>query len=190
MTLANNLLAVTCEAMVMGIAAGIDPSVSIDVIDAGSGRNSASQDKSPCAIPPGTFDVGFDSGLSYTDVRLCIDDAETIGAPLVVGAAGRELLAVTNAMYGAEPDFMSICRMLESWGASKSAAEQPRERSPAWRRFLVRASCAAGRRDHARRRSCVDDCLSGAAGWRSRRHARRRHPPCRAPRRRRARERS
>ncbi len=120
MKLANNLLAaaalaVTSEAMVMGVKAGLDPKVMVEVINAGSGRNSASQDKFPRAILPGTFDFGFHTGLSYKDVRLCIDEAETLGVPMVIGAAVREMLAVTNAMYGAESDFTSICRVLESW---------------------------------------------------------------------------
>ncbi|MEQ8495940.1 MAG: NAD-binding protein, partial [Gammaproteobacteria bacterium] len=120
MKLANNLLAaaalaVTSEAMVMGVRAGLDPTVMIDVINAGSGRNSASQDKFPRAILPGTFDFGFHTGLSYKDVRLCIDEAETLGVPMIVGAAVRELLAVTNATCGPESDFTSICRVLEQW---------------------------------------------------------------------------
>ena len=120
MKLANNLLAaaalvVSSEAMVMGVKAGLDPRTMLDVINAGSGRNSATQDKFPRAILPGTFDFGFATGLSYKDVRLCIDEAESLGVPMVVGAAVREMLAVTNAMYGADSDFTSICRVLESW---------------------------------------------------------------------------
>ncbi|HEU5283486.1 MAG TPA: NAD(P)-dependent oxidoreductase [Burkholderiales bacterium] len=120
MKLANNLLAasalvVTSEAMVMGVKAGLDPKVMLDVINAGSGRNSASQDKFPRAVLPGTFDFGFATGLSYKDVRLCIDEAEAMGVPMVAGAAVREMLAVTNALYGADSDFTSICRVLESW---------------------------------------------------------------------------
>ena len=30
-------------------------------------------------------------------------------------AAVREMLAVTNAMYGPESDFTSLCRVIESW---------------------------------------------------------------------------
>src|SRR5205807_8010944 len=49
MKLANNLLsatavAVTSEAVVMGVKAGLDPNVMIEVINSGSGRNTASQD--------------------------------------------------------------------------------------------------------------------------------------------------
>jgi 3-hydroxyisobutyrate dehydrogenase len=120
MKLANNLLAasalaVTSEAMVMGVKAGLDPRVMLDVINAGSGRNSASQDKFPRAVLPGTFDFGFATALSYKDVRLCIDEAEAMGVPMVAGAAVREMLAVTNALYGGDSDFTSICRVVETW---------------------------------------------------------------------------
>ncbi|MBO1113540.1 NAD(P)-dependent oxidoreductase [Bordetella petrii] len=120
MKLANNLLsaaaiAVSSEAMVMGVKAGLDPRVMLDVINAGSGRNSATQDKFPRAILPGTFDYGFGTGLSYKDVRLCVDEAETLGVPMVVGAAVREMLAITNASYGPESDYTSMCRLVESW---------------------------------------------------------------------------
>ncbi|MBL6751636.1 MAG: NAD(P)-dependent oxidoreductase [Nevskia sp.] len=120
MKLANNLLAaaaiaVTSEAMVMGVKAGLKPQVMIDVINAGSGRNSASQDKFPRSILPGTFDFGFATGLSYKDVRLCIDEAEAFGVPMVVGAAVRQMLAITNATYGADSDFTSMCKVVEAW---------------------------------------------------------------------------
>ena len=50
--LGNNLLAaaalvISSEALVMGVKAGIDPKIMLDIINAGSGRNSATQDKFP-----------------------------------------------------------------------------------------------------------------------------------------------
>lgn len=121
MKLANNLLAaaaiaVSSEAMVMGVKAGLDPKLMLEVLNAGTGRNSATQDKFPKSILPGTFDFGFATGLSYKDVRLCIDEAEALGVPMVVGAAVRQMLAVTNALYGADSDFTSMCRVVETWG--------------------------------------------------------------------------
>jgi 3-hydroxyisobutyrate dehydrogenase-like beta-hydroxyacid dehydrogenase len=118
--LANNLLAaaalvVSSEAMAMGVKAGLDAKVLIDIINAGSGRNSATQDKFPRSILPGTFDFGFATGLSYKDVRLCVDEAEALGVPMIVGAAVREMLAVTNARFGADSDFTSIAKVLEEW---------------------------------------------------------------------------
>lgn len=120
MKLANNLLsataiAISSEAMAMGVKGGLDPRAMLDVINAGSGRNSATEDKFPRSILSGTFDYGFGTGLAYKDVRLCIDEAELLGVPMVVGAAVREMLAITNALYGPGSDYTSICRVLEKW---------------------------------------------------------------------------
>ncbi|HEY5797224.1 MAG TPA: NAD(P)-dependent oxidoreductase [Bosea sp. (in: a-proteobacteria)] len=118
--LANNLMAaaalvITSEAMAMGVKAGLDARVLIDIINVSSGRNSASEDKFPRAVLPGTFDFGFATGLSYKDVRLCVDEAEAMGVPMVVGAAVRQMLAVTQAKFGAQSDFTSIAKVLEEW---------------------------------------------------------------------------
>jgi len=118
--LANNLLsasaiAVSSEVMAMGVKGGLDPRVMLDVINASSGRNSATQDKFPRSILPGTFDFGFATGLAYKDVRLCIDEAARLGVPMPAGAAIREVLAITNAVYGPDSDYTSMCRLVESW---------------------------------------------------------------------------
>ncbi len=118
--LANNLLAAaalvaTSEVMAMGVKAGLDAKVLIDIINASSGRNSATQDKFPRAILPRTFDFGFATGLSYKDVRLCVDEAEAMGVPMVVGAAVRQMLAVTKARFGADSDFTFVAKVLEEW---------------------------------------------------------------------------
>src|SRR4029450_2897603 len=77
--------------------------------------NSASEEKFPRAVLPGTFDFGFATGLSYKDVRLCIDEAEAMGVPMVCGAAVRQMLAITNAKFGATSDFTSIAKVVEEW---------------------------------------------------------------------------
>jgi 3-hydroxyisobutyrate dehydrogenase-like beta-hydroxyacid dehydrogenase len=122
--LANNLLAasalvVSSEAVAMGVKAGLDAKVLIDIINAGSGRNSATQDKFPRSILPRTFDFGFATGLSYKDVRLCIDEAEALGVPMVAGAAVRQMLAITQARFGADSDFTSIAKVVEEWAGGE-----------------------------------------------------------------------
>ena len=102
--LANNLMAaaavvITSEAVAMGVKGGLDARVLIDIINASSGRNSASEDKFPRAVLPGTFDFGFTTGLSYKDVRLCIDEAEAMGVPMVCGAVVRQM-SVARAQRG------------------------------------------------------------------------------------------
>ena len=118
--LANNLLsaaalAISSEALAMGVKAGLDPSVLVDIINAGSGRNSATEDKFPRAILPGTFDFGMATGLFLKDVRLCLDEAESLGVPMVVGAAVRQMFAVTSARFGPASDFTSIAKVVEEW---------------------------------------------------------------------------
>lgn len=118
--LANNLMAaaalvITSEAVAMGVKGGLDAKVLIDIINASTGRNSASQDKFPRAVLPGSFDFGFATGLSYKDVRLCLDEAEAMGVPMVCGAVVRQMLAITNAKYGPASDFTSIARVVEDW---------------------------------------------------------------------------
>ena len=38
-----------------------------------------------------------------------------LGVPMVVGAAVRQMLAVTNAKFGPTSDFTSITRVVEEW---------------------------------------------------------------------------
>lgn len=118
--LANNLLAasamaITAEALVMGAKAGVDPKVMCDVINASSGRNTATADKFPRAVLTGSFDFGFSTGLCCKDVRLCLDEAEALGVPTPVGAAVRQAFSIANALYGPDSDFSSIVRPLEEW---------------------------------------------------------------------------
>ena len=116
--LANNLLsaaalAVTAEVMAMGTKAGLDARLLIDIINAGSGRNSATEDKYPRAILPRTFDFGMKTGLFLKDIRLCIAEAEALGVPMIAGEAVRQLFAITQARFGPASDFTEIGRLFE-----------------------------------------------------------------------------
>jgi len=120
MKLANNMLsaaalAVTSEVMVMGVKGGLDPRVMLEVINSGTGRNSASVDKFPKAILPRTFDFGFAIGLLLKDVKLCTDEAAGLGVPMICGNAIRELLAITSLGQGADADFTTIVKTVEDW---------------------------------------------------------------------------
>jgi 3-hydroxyisobutyrate dehydrogenase-like beta-hydroxyacid dehydrogenase len=128
--LANNLLsaaalAVTSEAMAMGVKAGLDPHVLIDIINAGSGRNSATEDKFPKAILPGTYDFGMKTGLFLKDIRLCIAEAEALGVPMIVGEAVRQMFAVSQARFGPASDFTEIARIAGAWGPAPVRADPP-----------------------------------------------------------------
>jgi 3-hydroxyisobutyrate dehydrogenase-like beta-hydroxyacid dehydrogenase len=120
MKLANNLLsaaamAITSEAVVMGVKAGLDARQMIDIINAGSGRNTATDGKFPRAILPRTFDYGFTNGHMYKDVRLCLEVAEASGVPMWVGAAVRQLWAYSASHKGADADFTTVIQCIEEW---------------------------------------------------------------------------
>ncbi|MEJ8572079.1 NAD(P)-dependent oxidoreductase [Microbaculum marinum] len=118
MKLLNNQLsaaamALTCEAAVMGTKAGIDPTVMIDVVNAGSGRNTASMQKFPQSILPRTFDYGFSTGLMHKDSALFMQEAKAMGLSLpacevVLGVWQRALDEL-----GADSDFTRLITLME-----------------------------------------------------------------------------
>lgn len=118
MKLANNFLSATAivatsEAVVMGVKAGLDPAVMIDVINAGSGINSASRDKFPKSVLPRTFDFGFATGLMVKDVRLCLEEAKSLGLSLDVAEAVGKLWEVVIREMGADSDFTAAIQPIE-----------------------------------------------------------------------------
>jgi len=119
MKLANNFLsatamAATAEAVAMGVKAGLDATVMIDVINAGSGRTTASDGKFPQAVLPRSFDYGFATALMLKDVRLCAEEARTLGVPDKIMRAVLDQWEITNSEYGGESDFTTIVKMVEN----------------------------------------------------------------------------
>ena len=128
MKLMNNLLsatamAISSEAVVMGVKAGLDPQMIVDVINAGSGRNSATQDKIPRCVIPRTFDFGFALALLNKDVRLCMEEADAMGVPMIVGNSVRQLLAITAVTEGPNADMTDMVKSVERWAGVKVGSE-------------------------------------------------------------------
>jgi 3-hydroxyisobutyrate dehydrogenase-like beta-hydroxyacid dehydrogenase len=120
MKLVNNLLnatalAASSEAFVLGVKAGLNPEIMLKVFNESTGRNSATEDKFPRAILPRTFDWGFTTDLMHKDVKLCMEEAETLGVPMWVGNAVRQLWAYAVSQGGGPRDFTTIIQYIESW---------------------------------------------------------------------------
>lgn len=118
MKLLNNILsatamAISSEAVVMGVKAGLDPRTICDVINAGTGRNSATADKIPRLVFPRKFDGGFAVSLLNKDIRLFMDEADALQVPTVVSAAVKQMLVTTMAMQGPDVDMSAIIRTVE-----------------------------------------------------------------------------
>ena len=118
MKLANNFLSATAmvatsEAVVMGVKSGLDPAVMIDVINAGSGMNTASRDKFPRSVLPRSFDFGFATGLMVKDVRLAVEEMRSLGLSMEVAEAVGRLWETIIRDQGAESDFTEAIKPIE-----------------------------------------------------------------------------
>jgi 3-hydroxyisobutyrate dehydrogenase-like beta-hydroxyacid dehydrogenase len=118
MKLANNFLSgtamvATSEAVVMGVKAGLDPAVMIDVINSGSGMNTASRDKFPRSILPRSFDYGFATGLMVKDIRLALDEMKSLGLSMEVAEAVGRLWETVIRETGADSDFTEAIKPIE-----------------------------------------------------------------------------
>jgi 3-hydroxyisobutyrate dehydrogenase-like beta-hydroxyacid dehydrogenase len=118
MKLCNNFLsatamAATSEAMVMGVKAGLDPRIMLDVINAGSGRNTATEDKFPRRVLPGTFNLGFTSGLMVKDVGLALAEAKALGVPMDIGEAVVRALKLACDEIGPDKDVTTVVQPIE-----------------------------------------------------------------------------
>jgi 3-hydroxyisobutyrate dehydrogenase-like beta-hydroxyacid dehydrogenase len=119
MKLVNNVLsatamAATSEAMVTGMKAGLDPRLMLDVINAGTGRNTMTEDKFARAILPGTFDLGFTAGLLMKDVNLFLAEREALGVPTQVIDAVARQLKLTCDELGPDADVTAVIQPIEN----------------------------------------------------------------------------
>ena len=115
----NNLLsasaiAITGEALALGVHGGLSARTLLDVFNSSSGRNTASADKFPKHVLPRTFGAGFRLELMHKDVQLCLAEAERQGVPMDARRApSGELWARAAASAADGADCTEIVRMLE-----------------------------------------------------------------------------
>ena len=106
-------MAVTCEAVVLGVKAGADAKGLIDVINAGTGRTSASADKFPRAILPRTFDYGGPLSIGSKDLALYLEMADRHDVPVDLLRAVCALWARVVESNGADSDYSTLIQPLE-----------------------------------------------------------------------------
>lgn len=96
MKLLNNFLSAvamtaTSEAIALGERQGLGMATMLEVLNASSGRNSATADKFPNRILPGTYDTGFTSRLLEKDLRLYLEALEASGGEQVLASSVHRL---------------------------------------------------------------------------------------------------
>jgi len=118
--LANNMIsaagmAAAMEAAVMAVKAGVDAHTLIDVVNASTGRNTATTDKFPQSILPRTFDYGGKLATMYKDVELCFAEARALGVPMWVGAAVVQLWFQAMTEGRGQDDYTTLIKTIEGW---------------------------------------------------------------------------
>jgi 3-hydroxyisobutyrate dehydrogenase-like beta-hydroxyacid dehydrogenase len=124
--LLNNLLsatafAITSEATVFGVRAGLDAATLIDVFNASTGRNSATSDKFPKQVLTRAFDSGFRLKLMTKDVELCLAEARARGHAMPVGGLVQQLWTLAAAHAEDEDDHTEFVRLAEGWAGVEVA---------------------------------------------------------------------
>ena len=120
MKLVNNLIsgavmASTFESLVMGAKAGLDPDVMVAVLNASSARNSATLQKVPQAILPGTFDFGASIRTFCKDMELGLAEAHALNVPLWAGEAIGQIWRFAMTQGKQDEDYTSLIQFMESW---------------------------------------------------------------------------
>ncbi len=118
MKLCNNFLSAaamtaTSEAMVMGVKAGLDPRIMLDVINAGTGRNTATEDKFGRVVLPRAFNLGFTVGLMTKDLKLCLAEGRALGVPMEVAEAVTRMLQTACDENGPDEDLTTVVQPVE-----------------------------------------------------------------------------
>lgn len=121
MKLVNNLLAAanmatSFEALTLGVGMGLDPAAMVEVINAGSGRNTGLVERRVTAILSRRFDSGPKIALLAKDIELAFEHATEIGfpleaAPALSGMAELWRRAVAGGMAG--DDVSALIRVVE-----------------------------------------------------------------------------
>jgi 3-hydroxyisobutyrate dehydrogenase-like beta-hydroxyacid dehydrogenase len=118
MKLANNFLsatalAATSEAIAFGRAAGLDMATMLEVLNNGSGQNTATSDKFPNHVLPGKFAAGFTNTLMAKDLSLYLQAvAEQHTAASIGAVAGSVWQRFAAALPDA--DFTRIYPFVEA----------------------------------------------------------------------------
>ena len=113
--LLNNVLSFTAlvatsEVLALGRKSGLDMDAMIEVINASSGRNSATLEKFPRNIVTGGYDFGGAVAIAKKDTILCLDHARAMGVEMPVSEAIAEALARVVDACGADVDITNIAR--------------------------------------------------------------------------------
>jgi 3-hydroxyisobutyrate dehydrogenase len=115
----NNLasaagLLIAVEALAIGAKFGLEPATMVDVLNASTGMNNATQKKLNQFILSRRFDAGFGLDLMVKDLGIAVDLARQTGAAAPFSGLCRELWAGAQQMLGPGRDHTEVARLVET----------------------------------------------------------------------------
>ncbi|MBU2963189.1 NAD(P)-dependent oxidoreductase [Citreicella sp. C3M06] len=121
--LLNNFLSATAmaassEAVLFGLAHGVEMKTIIDVVKVSTGNNTAIEDKFPNRVLPGTYDAGFFAELLNKDVRLYNEFVREAGTSNLMGERVAEVWNLVEQTLPPQSDFTRVFEVLENRGKS------------------------------------------------------------------------
>lgn len=114
-TLYATSMVASCEALIFGVKAGLDPETMLDVINVSSGRSFATLERIPQCVLDRSFPLRFTTELLHKDVKMCLDEAEKLGVPMQVNPAARQFLAFAISQGDGDKDNVYPIRHIEQW---------------------------------------------------------------------------
>jgi 3-hydroxyisobutyrate dehydrogenase len=107
-------LAAAAEAVLVGERFGLDPTTMVDILNASTGRNNATENKFKQFIVPKRYAAGFTMGLMAKDLRTALETAEATATPTPLAAACIALWNQAEARLGPAADHTAIAQYLET----------------------------------------------------------------------------
>ena len=116
--LVNNLLlgvnmAAVAEAMVVGVKAGLDPRILLEIISSSSGNSYALEAKMPKFIMKGNFEPGFAIDLQFKDLELATQTGKDLGVPLFLTNLVQQIFEQARAAGLGGEDISAVVKVWE-----------------------------------------------------------------------------
>lgn len=122
--IANNMvlaicMQATCEGMILGTKAGVQPKTLFEIMSKSSAQNWALNPYMPKKAFKGDFEPGFMVDLMYKDLGLAQNLASAYKVPILFGAEVRQVFEMARVAGKGRKDFSAILTTLEETSASK-----------------------------------------------------------------------
>jgi 3-hydroxyisobutyrate dehydrogenase len=111
-------MVVAAEAMVLGVRAGLDPQRLFEILANSGGRSHHFLKRMPNVLKA-DFTPNFSIALSRKDVGLALELAASVGLPMPVASAVRQMYETAMASGLGGQDMAAITKLYEQWAGAE-----------------------------------------------------------------------